>query len=241
MQAAIDRGPHISTRSPEAIEQLHSEVREKVRCGQARLVNWEDIKDDPPPQLKISPISMMPHKSRKFRTILDLSFAIRLQAGGVVPSVNESTIKSAPKGATTQLGQSLGRIIHAFASSSTDEKVFMAKWDIKDGFWRLDCAEGEEWNFSYVLPTLDGKHTTLVVPNSLQMGWIESPPYFCAASETGRDVADQYIETPVGSRAPHKFLPHTQVSTAYTSLPPSISGRHFDTWWRFMWMIISVW
>jgi hypothetical protein len=30
----------------------------------------------------------------------------------------------------------------------------MAKWDIKDGFWRMDCMEGEEWNFAYVLPNL---------------------------------------------------------------------------------------
>jgi hypothetical protein len=95
----------------------------------------------------------------------------------------------------------------------------MAKWDIKDGFWRLDCAQGEEWNFAYVLPQHEGKSTTLVVPNSLQMGWIESPPYFCAASETGRDVAAQYVETPIGSLPDHKFLPHTQVADSHKALP----------------------
>jgi hypothetical protein len=31
-------------------------------------------------------------------------------------------------------------------------KIFMAKWDIKDGFWRLDGQDSEEWNFAYVLP-----------------------------------------------------------------------------------------
>jgi hypothetical protein len=44
-------------------------------------VDWNDIKGNPPEQLKISPISMVPHKSRKFRTILDLSFAILLESG----------------------------------------------------------------------------------------------------------------------------------------------------------------
>ena len=39
----------------------------------------------------------------------------------------------------------------------------------------------------------------MVVPTSLQMGLIEYPPYFFTVSETGRDVAEQYIETPVGS------------------------------------------
>jgi hypothetical protein len=37
------------------------------------------------------------------------------------------------------------------------------------------------------------------------MGWVESPTYFCAASETARDVAAEYIETPVGSLPAHKF------------------------------------
>ncbi len=37
------------------------------------------------------------------------------------------------------------------------------------------------------------------------MGWVKSPTYFCAASETARDVAAEYIETPVGSLPAHKF------------------------------------
>ena len=70
--------------------------------------------------------------------------------------------------------------------------IFMAKWDIKDSFWRLNCALGEEWNFSYVLPQAEGEQVRLVVLIYLQMGWTESPPYFCAASETARDVAQKY-------------------------------------------------
>ena len=87
---------------------------------------------------------MVPHKSRCFQTILDLSFAIRLQNGEHHTSVNESTEKLASQGAISQLGHSLGRIIHAFASTSEDEKVFMAKWEIKDGFWHLVCEVGQE-------------------------------------------------------------------------------------------------
>jgi hypothetical protein len=217
MQAAIDRGPHKSATSAEAIVQLREEVEEKVRKGQAKVVDWETIKHNPPPELKISPISMIPHKSRRFRTILDLSFSIRLEDGRKVPSVNDTSVKTAPQGAINQLGHSLGRIIHAFASTSPDEKIMMAKWDIKDGFWRLQCEEGQEWNFAYVLPRLDGPSTELVIPTSLQMGWIESPPYFCAASETARDVAECYIEMPVGSITDHKFLQHTTSSAPYNT------------------------
>ena len=95
----------------------------------------------------------------------------------------------------------------------------MAKWDIKDGFWHVNCTAGEEWNFAYVLPELGHTSTQLVVPCSLQMGWIELPPYFCVASETGWDIAEWYTETPVGTLVPHKFLGHTQSSTAYQALP----------------------
>lgn len=51
------------------------------------------------------------------------------------------------------------------------------------------------------------------------MGWIESPPYFCAASETARNVAQQYAETPLDSLPNHKFLPYTNMEQDFTTLP----------------------
>ena len=58
----------------------------------------------------------------------------------------------------------------------------------------------------------------LVVPTLLQMGWIESPPYFCTVLETGRDVAEQCIKTPVGSLAEHKFVEFTEVNSEIVEL-----------------------
>ena len=74
-----------------------------------------------------------------------------------MPSVNETSEKTAPQGAIDQIGHSLKRIIHAFAEARDEDKIFMAEWDIKDGFWHLQCRAGEEWNFSYVLPQAPGK------------------------------------------------------------------------------------
>lgn len=221
MDAAVQRGPHASALVEGALAQLWLEVEEKVKKGQARLVTWDDIKHDPPEQLKISPIAMIPHKSRLFRAILDLSFPVTLRDGTIVPSVNDGTTKTAPQGAIDQIGHSLQRIIHAFAAADDDAKFFMAKWDIKDSFWRLDCEQGEEWNFAYVLPPRPGMPTQLVIPTSLQMGWIKSPPYFCAASETARDVAEQYMQLPLGSLHPHKFLPLTELVNDINDLPQS--------------------
>jgi hypothetical protein len=231
--AAVERGPHVSALNPDAIKQLKGEIADKVKVGQCKVVLWDDIKDDPPPQLKISPLAMIPHKSRQFRAILDLSFKLRLKDGTHLPSVNETTTLEAPAAAIDQMGHALQRIIHAFAETDEDAKIFMAKYDIKDGFWRLDCQEGEEWNFSYVLPQEEGEPTRLVVvPTSLQMGWVESPPYFCAASETARDVATKYTERPIGSLPKHKFAHFAMQNEEVKKLPTSMDSydgfRYFE-------------
>lgn len=88
MQTAIDRGPHASALVPAASAQLDEEIREKIANGQAKLVHWNDIRLNPPPQLKISPVAMVPHSSRPYRAILDLSFPVRLSPTTSVPSVN---------------------------------------------------------------------------------------------------------------------------------------------------------
>jgi hypothetical protein len=72
MWEAVERGPHRLAESPEALEHFAEETKEKLRTKQARLIAWDDIKDNPPPQLKISPIAAIPHKSKAFRSILDL-------------------------------------------------------------------------------------------------------------------------------------------------------------------------
>ena len=50
------------------------------------------------------------------------------------------------------------------------------------------------------------------------MGWIESLPYFFTVSETGRDVSEQYIKTPVGSLEEHKFVKLTEVNSEFAEL-----------------------
>ncbi len=54
-------------------------------------------------------------------------------------------------------------------------------------------------------PQAAGMPIVIVVPFLLQMGWVESPPHFCTATETARDIASDYSNTPIGSITPHKF------------------------------------
>jgi len=78
LEEAIQRGPHISATSPEAAAFLHEEACEKVKLGQACIIQWEDIKDNPHPNLKISLVVTIKHKSRLYWSILDLSYKLRL-------------------------------------------------------------------------------------------------------------------------------------------------------------------
>jgi hypothetical protein len=130
-----------------------------------------------------------------------------------------TTIKNAPKGAINQLGHSLSQIIHAFAEAKEDARIFMAKWDTRDGFWRLDTEDGVKWNFVYVLPQHPGQLCYFMVLTSLQMRWVESPPFFCAASETTRDVAQDYLKMTIGTLPLHKFIHYVIGNQAYNELP----------------------
>ena len=70
---------------------------------------------------------MIPHKSRLFRAILDLSFYLR-QKGAQYKSVNDTTTKVAPKEAMDQLRKALQRIIVKLADAQEEDKeLFFVK------------------------------------------------------------------------------------------------------------------
>jgi len=78
-----------------------------------------------------------------------------------------------------QLGKALPRLITAMATiMPLDSPLFLAKWDIKDGFWRLLVPPEHAWHFCYVMPRLPNQPIQIVLPASLQMGWCESPRSF---------------------------------------------------------------
>ena len=195
--AALKRGPHISAKEPEAIKYLLQETQEKIKGNYLKVVKWGDIKHNHPKNMKISPIALIPHKSRSFRCILDLSFQLKVK-NKKLSSVNKGTRSKAPKKAMAQLGHSMNRIINILASHHDKSTPFyFSKCNIKDGFWRMSVSQQDAWNFCYVLPSLQPYQSIddieIVVPHALQMGWTESPPYFCTATETARDIIDIYL------------------------------------------------
>ena len=166
----------------------------------------------------------MPHKSRQWRAILNLSWALKPKGGETeVPSVNASSVKLAPRGAMDQIGHVLQRLIHAVATAPEGCKIYFAKWDIKDGFWQMVSEQGAEWNFCYTITAPD-RTRKVVKPMSLQMGFIDSGGFFGVASETARDVSQVYAQAPMGSLPPHKFEKYTKTHKDYLALPESTSN-----------------
>ena len=137
---------------------------------------------------------MIPHKLKPFWCILDLSFTLE-HGGRKYPSVNESTKKLAHQQVIGQLGLVIKRLIQTLVDHESKCLPFwFSKLDVKDGFWRMAVSDDDTWNFAYVLPSLQKTdnldNIEMVVPNSLQMGWSESPPLFCSRSETARDIME---------------------------------------------------
>ena len=138
--------------------------------------------------------------------ILDLAFAVRrgrisgkrrqrsrrdddiLQA-----SVNDTTVRLAPEGPVKELGNVLPRILDFMVDVPPEEHIYFSKVDLVDGYWRMIVDPEAVWNFAYVMPTPPGTELMLVIPGALQMGWNESPAYFCTTTETARDIAQKWI------------------------------------------------
>ena len=83
----------------------------------------------------VSPLSAIPHKSKAFRMILDLSFSLKLTPKGRVLSVNEKSEKTAPGYTIDQIGHLLLILIHVFSEAPEGDNIFLKMgyqgWDFE--------------------------------------------------------------------------------------------------------------
>jgi hypothetical protein len=161
IQATINRRPHKSALKPNAIAHVEAKVRDKVAKGQACVVLWDDIKNDHPHQLKVLPVAAIPHKSRAYRWIIDLLFALHLEDGDIIELVNNITEKWAPRGAIDQIGHSLKKIIHAFMCYTAPPSLKL-RAKLQQGQQQINC--GNKIKFTGRRPSctnqsyLNGRH-----------------------------------------------------------------------------------
>jgi hypothetical protein len=148
------------------------------------------------PGLRISPLRVVPQAERRPRTIVDYTYS----------QVNKATIKQAPQEAM-QFGRTLQRVLQAVVYADPAQgPVCLFKLDIADGFYRVWVAPQDVPKLAVVLPKEEGEEAQLAFPLALPMGWVESPPYFCAVTETITDLANEALRgTGELSRAPHRL------------------------------------
>ena len=91
------------------MQQFHNEALAKQERGLVEIIDWEALKALPdgqfPQALKSSPLSAVPHKSRGWRAILDLSWVLQWE-GGEVQSVNDRPNSSFITAPNTRHGNS---------------------------------------------------------------------------------------------------------------------------------------
>lgn len=239
LHAAVERGPHRSALSTEAMALIHEDVAYQVKAGFSRIVAWDDIKGSLPAKLKISPLAVVPQTNRRGRLILDLSFPVQRATPTIKPgrrskrklgevlqeSVNDSTTRLAPIEPVKELGQVLPRLLTFMSETPRHEHINFSKIDLSDGFWRMIVGEADCWNFAYVLPDPPGHQTRLVIPHALQMGWTESPGFFCAATETTRDIIQSLMDAKVA-------LPPHQMEAELVPAHPAKRQRTSLTTWQ---------
>lgn len=177
--AAVTRGSHKS--ATEFQDFLRTEMADMVRKAIWAVLPYSKIKDLE--SLRISPLGVVPQHERRPRTIVDYSFY----------GLNEETAKLSPHEAM-QFGRALERIIaQVVRADPRFGPVQFIKVDMSDGFYQIFVCARDIPKLGVAFPALDGEEPLIAFPLKMPMGWTESPPYFCAATETVADVANARI------------------------------------------------
>jgi hypothetical protein len=121
---------------------------------------------------RISPMGVVPQRAWCPRIILDYSFF----------DLYDETIKLAPRKAMQFGSKALEQCLQTIVDANPKhEPVKMIKVDIADAFYQIWLHVHGIPKQVVSLPVLHGKEPLLAIPLVLPMGWMESPPYFCAA------------------------------------------------------------
>ena len=226
LAAAIERGSHGSTRS--YLGFLESDMVDMCRKSYWIVLPYKDVQHLP--NLRLSPLGVVPQRERRPRIIVDYTFS----------EVNQDTISQAPLEAM-QFGRALDRLLHAIHTAPEDHgPTYLLKVDLSDGFYRIPVAPRDVPQLGVAFPTAPGEEKLVAFPITLPMGWKDSPPTFCAATETVVDLANHYAHTP-WAPPPHHLeqaasthtdwghhqvqqlpAPRNSASTRLTTLPPRV-------------------
>jgi hypothetical protein len=173
--AAIRRGPHKGT--TEHIDFMRSEFFDMANAGQWLILPYSAIRHLP--NLRLSPTGVVPQRDRRPRPIVDYTFS----------EINGGTLSVAPD--AIQFGSALFRFLQKLERADTRRgTIKLAKTDISDAFMRVWISLQTIPCLGAILPTYPGEEPLVAFPMILPMGWVDSPNYLCAVTETIADLAN---------------------------------------------------
>ena len=173
----LKRGCHPS--ATEHAEFLRDEMAEFIENRFWAVLPYDLVRDLE--DLFASPAAVKDERDRKPRLLCDHSWPWEWH------SVNETTLAHAPPEAM-QFGGTLPRLLYlARHQNPKFGPLKGAKHDLKDGFYRMFLDLLHCLRLAVLLPEYAGEPRLIAIPMSCTMGWVQSPPTFCAMSETIAD------------------------------------------------------
>jgi hypothetical protein len=194
---AYHRGPHPSAATHYAAFLLE-DMYDYVHRGYWIVLPYEAVRHLP--HLKLAPSGVVPQRERRPWPIKDYSYN----------HVNQAALPVAPT-QSMQFGWAFQRLLQRLAyCNPAYDPPFMAKLDLSDGYYRVPQTPQAALELVVLLPP-DGTGDPIIgIPLSLPMGWSQSPPYFCAFTETCADLANA---PPPPSPLPHPLYAATQCAS----------------------------
>jgi hypothetical protein len=171
--AAMERGAHQSAKLHR--EFLYEEMADMVDKAQWVVLPYSLV--DHYPQLRISPIGVVPQHERRPRTIVDYTYS----------GLNTDTVPlCAPE--AMQFGRALLRVLQRIVQADPRHgPVHLIKVDVADGFYRISLNTGDVIKMGVAMPDSPSGEPLVAFPLALPMGWVNSPSLFVAATETITD------------------------------------------------------
>lgn len=104
-----------------------------------------------------------------------------------------------------QFGRALTRILTKIVHADIRHgPVKLIKVDIADGFYRVHLSPRHIPLLGVAFPPAPDGTQLIAFPLVLPMGWVESPPLFCVATETIADLANNSLQLGISS-TPHRL------------------------------------
>ena len=214
--AAVQRGPHKSAHDHREFV-VFEEILDFCAQGYWAVLPCSHVRDWP--GLRVSPLGVVPQRDRRPRLIVDYSFS----------NVNADTVPLAPNEAM-QFGRALNRVVRKIVRADPRYgPTYLAKIDIADGFYRVWLQlQDIVLKLGVILPTSPGQPPLVAFPLALPMGWIESPPYFCALTETACDLSNNHLRCRPRERP--RSTVHRLEAVAATLPPTPLTLRPLGGW-----------